>query len=324
MFGRRKREEEAAAEAAREAERRALFARLAQRPEHICPFLGLASERTEYVEGISDEHRCFAFGDPAPISAEQQTRVCQERGYGNCPRYLRGVLVIPTEELEALRRPHAPLPEPVAAAAPAPADERRRRSPVLLVLLLALLVGGGGAAAFFALNRDPGVALGSPTPTATATSRPTPSPSPSPDATPAPTVTATPAATSTPTPAGTGDGTPTPEPTPTAGDSFAFYEVSVGPEGYTLYTLDGNGDVSGTREASFGNFSFAEVEPVEGADGDVFWVTQAGGLAGWAYTWPDSGDFRIRAVFRTSGGERRSVYLEDEELTEFPEATPAP
>ena len=111
MFGRRKREEEAAAEAAREAERRALFAKLAKRPEHICPFLGLASERTEYVEGISDEHRCFAFGDPAPISAEQQTRVCQERGYGNCPRYLRGVLVIPTEELEALRRPRAPMPE---------------------------------------------------------------------------------------------------------------------------------------------------------------------------------------------------------------------
>ena len=64
-------------------------------------------DRTGYVDGVSDEHRCFAFGDPAPLSAEQQTRVCQERGYGNCPRYLRGVLVIPTEELEALRRPRA-------------------------------------------------------------------------------------------------------------------------------------------------------------------------------------------------------------------------
>ena len=92
---------------------------------------------------ISDDHRCYAFGDPAPLSAEQQTRVCQERGYGNCPRYLRGVLVIPTEELEALRRPRAPLAEPPrparrpagaaasprrAAAAPAaPAARRRRR-----------------------------------------------------------------------------------------------------------------------------------------------------------------------------------------------------
>ena len=126
MFGRRKREEEAAAEAVREAERRALFAKLAERPEHICPFLGLVDERAGYVEGVSDDHRCYAFGDPAPLSAEQQTRVCQERGYGNCPRYLRGVLVIPTEELEALRRPRAPLPEPVAAP-PAPPRHRRRR-----------------------------------------------------------------------------------------------------------------------------------------------------------------------------------------------------
>ena len=127
MFGRRKREEAAATEAAREAERHALFSRLAERPEHICPFLGLQADRTGYVEGVSDDHRCFAFGDPAPISAEQQTRVCQERGYGNCPRYLRGVLVIPTEELEALRRPRVavePPPPPIAVAEP----RRRRRA----------------------------------------------------------------------------------------------------------------------------------------------------------------------------------------------------
>ena len=311
MFGRRKREEEAAAEAARESERRALFAKLAERPENICPFLGLASERTEYVDGISDEHRCFAFGDPAPLSAEQQTRVCQERGYGNCPRYLRGVLVIPTEELEALRRPHAPLPEAAAVATP-PAEERRRRSPILVVLLLVLLLGGGGAAAFFALNQDGGVAVGSPTPSAE------PTPAPTAELTPSPT------AASTPTPAATDRGTPTPEPTPTAGDAFAFYEVSVGPEEFSLYALDGDGAVSGTREISFENFSFAEADPVIGADGSVYWVTQNGDLAGWAYTYPASGDFRIRAVFLTPEGERRSVYLEDEELTVFPESTPAP
>src|SRR3990170_1680431 len=149
VFGRRKREEEAAAEAAREAERHALFARLAERPEHICPFLGLADDRAGYVEGVSDDHRCYAFGDPAPLSAEQQTRVCQERGYGNCPRYLRGVLVIPTEELEALRQRRAPLPEPVPAPAVA-AGARRRGSPILLlVAALVLLVGGAGAFLLF-------------------------------------------------------------------------------------------------------------------------------------------------------------------------------
>src|ERR687895_1285693 len=149
VFGRRKREE-AAAEAARESQRRALFEKLAERPENICPFLGLAGERTGYVDGVSDEHRCYAFGDPAPLSAEQQTRVCQQRGYGNCPRYLRGVLVIPTEELEALRRPRAaseapppPMPPPVAAR-----DEGRRRVPLLALLLLLLLVGAGGAGAY--------------------------------------------------------------------------------------------------------------------------------------------------------------------------------
>jgi hypothetical protein len=317
VFGRRKREEEAA-EAAREAERRALFARLAERPEHICPFLGLASERTEYVDGISDEHRCFAFGDPAPLSAEQQTRVCQERGYGNCPRYLRGVLVIPTEELEALRRPRAPIAEPPPPP-PAPADEPRRRSPILLVVLLLLLVGAGGAGALFLLGEDPGTAVvpsPTPSPTPIATASPTPEPTPGP--------TATPEATPEPTPAGTGPATPTPEPTPTAGDTFAFYEVSVGAEGYILFRLDGDGDVADSREASFGNFSFAEAEPVEAANGDVYWVTQAGGLEGWAYTYPDSGDFRIRAVFLTADGERRSVYLDEDELTEFPEETPAP
>jgi hypothetical protein len=313
VFGRRKREEEAAAEAAREAERRALFPRLAERPEHICPFLGLASERTAYVEGISDEHRCFAFGDPAPISAEQQTRVCQERGYGNCPRYLRGVLVIPTEELEALRRPQAPLAE---APPPPPRAERRRRVPAALFLLLFLLVGAGGFGAFLLFGGDDGIAVASPTPTSTPTEAPTPSPEP----TPAPTAIASP----TPTPLVTPGVTPSPEPTPTAGDTFSAYEVSVAPEGYTLYALDAGGNVVGTRGASFAGFSFAPVEPVQAANGDVYWVTLDGGLEGWAYTYPDSGAFRIRAVFLSPGGERRSVYLDEEDLTEFPETTPAP
>lgn len=315
MFGRRKREEAAAAEAAREAERRALFAKLAQRPEHICPFLGLEGDRTEYVEGVSDEHRCFAFGDPAPLSAEQQTRVCQERGYGNCPRYLRGVLVIPTEELEALRRPR-PAEAPAPAPVPEPEPDRRRRGagPLVLVALLLLLAGGGAAGAVFLLNGQ-GVAATSPSPTASA--------APSVAASLAPT--AAPSVASTPTPEPTdGLATPTPEPTPTAGDAFAFYEVSVGPAEFTLYDLDAGGAIVGSRITSFAGYSFAEAEPVEAADGAVHWVTLDGDLAGWSYTYPDSGEFRIRAVFLNGAGERRSVYLEQEQLTEVPEETPAP
>ena len=245
MFGRRRREEAAAAEAAREAERHALFAKLAERPEHICPFLGLDGDRTGYVEGVSDEHRCFAFGDPAPISAEQQTRVCQERGYGNCPRYLRGVLVIPTEELEALRRPRAPvepLPPPPPPA-PEPEGRGRRGAPVLL-LLLALLLVGGGAGAFLLFGDSNGIASTSPTPSAT--SEPTIAP---PSTTPPSGAPSEPAPTAS-APDASALATPTPEPTPEVGDAFAFYEVSVAPEEYRLFQLDSDGErvVAGVPE----------------------------------------------------------------------------
>ena len=313
MFGRRKREEAAAAEAARESERHALFAKLAERPEHICPFLGLEGDRTEYVEGVSEDHRCYAFGDPATLSAEQQTRVCQERGYGNCPRYLRGVLVIPTEELEALRRPRAPMAE-TAPLPPPPPERRRRRGGIVLAVLLLLLLVGGGAGAWVLLGGGLGpVADVSPTPFASLEASGLPSALPSVPATVAPSGPAS------------APPTPTLEPTPTAGDEFAFYVVSLGPgERYTLFALNEVREVINTLETSFPGFSFARVEFVEATDGDVHWVTREGGLTGWSYTYPASGDFRIRAVFLSSDGERRSTFLEEEELTQLPEATPAP
>ncbi len=309
MFGRGKREKAAAEEAAREAERRAVFARLAERPEHVCPFLGLADERTGYVEGVSDEHRCYAFGDPAPLSAEQQTRVCQQRGYGNCPRYLRGVLVIPTEELEALRQRRVPRAE---VAAPPPAERRRLAWPLLLVPALILLVAGAGA---YLLTDGFGTAV-VPSPSTSATAAP--SAMPSATATPEP----TPSAASTAS--ASAQATPTPEPTPEIGDQFAFYEVSVGPGGFTLYEVDSGGEVTGTQSTSFAGFSFARVEPVRGDDGETYWETVDGDLSGWSYRHPDSGDFRIRAVFLNPAGERRSEFLPESELTTFPEATPAP
>jgi hypothetical protein len=151
VFGRRNKKVEE--EAAREAERRALFAELAKRPDTICPFLGMVDERTKFHRGVSGEHRCYAFGDPAELSAEQQTKVCLQRGYGNCPRYLRGVLVIPTEELEALRRPAPNVPRP-AAVAPAmpvapPARARRGRGVLALVSGLVLAVAAGGGVVWY-------------------------------------------------------------------------------------------------------------------------------------------------------------------------------
>lgn len=317
MFGGRRRRAAAAAEAADEALRRALFAQLAQRPANICPFLGLAYERTGYVDGPSIEHRCFAFGDPAPLSSEQQTRVCQEKGYGQCPRYLRGLLVTPTEELQALRNPQAamaafpppPPPRPVPVAVPPRRRRRRILAAVLLVLLLLVVLGAAGAA--YLLLRGDGFAI-APTPTA----------QPSPTAVPTATVAPTP--TRTESPSGTALASPTPEPTPSAGDRFAFYEVSVGPGSNLLFEIDDDGNVGDQRRATFDGFSFARVVPIEGTDGEVYWRTEDGGLAGLAYLYPESNDFRIRAVFIDEDGSRRSVYLEEDDLARFPEATPAP
>jgi hypothetical protein len=231
------------------------------------------------------------------------------------------VLVIPTEELEALRRPRpAMVPVPPAPQPAAPARRRRRRTPVLLLLLLLLLVGGGAAGAFVFLGGLDPVAVATPSPSASLaptvvpTVGPTPSPSP----------TLEPTAEPTPTVVPTGPATPSAEPTPSAGDTFAFYEVSVGPEAYTLFELSDDGSVGATRDASFGGFSFARVSPIEGTDGEVYWRTEDGALTGFGYRFPDSGDFRIRAVFLSGGGVRRSAYLEEGELSTFPEATPAP
>ena len=302
MFGRRRREE-AAAEAAREAERRDLFARLAERPENICPFLGLADERTGFVDGVSEQHRCYAFGDPAPLSAEQQTRVCQERGYGNCPRYLRGVLVIPTEELEALRRPR-PMPERPPPPPIALAPQRRRRAALLPLLLLLAVVGGGAAAgyAIFGSGLLDGVAVSSATPSAEPTVAP-PSIEPSSSAAPS----SAPASGSTAP-------SPTPDPTPTLADVFDHYEVSVSAGDYTLYAVASDGALAASRDATFSRNSQAMVERIVASSGLRHWRTVEGEYAGLSYIYPESGDFRIRAVYRRPDGARSSTLLPEDEL----------
>lgn len=292
MFGRRK-QEAAKAEAARENERRALFEKLAQRPETVCPFLGLADDRVGYSPTTTDEHRCYAFGDPAPLSSEQQQRVCLQRGYGNCPRYLRGVLVIPTDELEALRHPR-PMPAPPP---PEPEPERRRRFPVALagVLVLLLLLAGGGVG--YLLTRPAsGIAGGSsPTPTATA----------SPSASVSASVQASASASRSTIP------TPSPEPTPSAGDTFDHFEVAVAPGAYTIVRLDSRGNEVETRSAAFDGYSFANVSEVTSPVHS--WLIETGDYAGYSYVEDRSGPFRIRKVYLSPSGERRSVYIPDNE-----------
>jgi hypothetical protein len=306
LFGRRKRESREEAE--RERGRRALFEELAKRPDTICPFLGLASSQIEYHTEVTREHRCYAFGEPAELSAEQQERVCLGRGYGNCPRYLRGVLVIPTEELEALRRPLPPIRPPAPPEPPAPSQGPRRggggRLPLLIGLVLLIAAGATTGAILFL--RGPGTTV-DPTPTPSPSSRPSPSvsviPSASPQPTPEPSL-------QTPFPE-----TPLPDPTPLpSGDTFIGYEVTVLEGRNTIFEVDAQGTVVDERLATFSRFSRAPVERIEAPNGLLHWRTSEGEFTGLSYIHGDSGAFLIREVYQGSDGQLRYIILPDADI----------
>jgi hypothetical protein len=297
LFGRKRKQEEAAAEASREADRHALFAQLATRPDDICPFLGLADDRVGFRDEANPEHRCYAFGDPAPLSGDQQTKVCLDRGYGNCPRYLRGVLVIPTEELEALRRP-APPRAPAPATPPPPPPRRRRPVAAWLIgLLLFVLVAGSAGAVFLAGGLGP--IAGNPTPTPSPSAQP-----PSTEPTVEPTTTGTPAP---PT------ASPTPELTPAPSDAFVGYEVEVAPGEYTLFDVNDAGDVVASLPGEFDGQSRAGVERIEAPNGLLHWRTIGGGYDGRSYIRDRSGPFLIREVYEGGDGSLRYIRLGPEE-----------
>jgi hypothetical protein len=305
LFGRKNRDREGREAAEREQSRRALFEELAKRPANICPFLGLASSQTEYHEGFTREHRCYAFGDPVELSEEQQERVCLGRGYGNCPRYLRGVLVIPTEELEALRRPLPPVRPPVpldALAPPAEPARRSRRRVLLLMGLVVLLAAVGTAGAIYYFN-GPGVA-------ARETPTPQPSVSSQPSATSVPTATQEPSPTPVATPF---PETPVPDPTPLPGDTFLGYEVTVLAGENTLFEIDDAGNILNSQVAHYDRFSKAPVDKVEAPNGLLHWRTSAGFFTGLSYIKDRSGPFLIRAVYQGTDGQKRYIVLKAEE-----------
>ena len=277
---------------AAEAERQALFEKLAQRPETVCPFLGLAAARSEYEPQATDEHRCYAFGEPEPVSGEQQRNVCLQRGYANCPRYLRGVLVIPTDELEALRRPQqrVPPPPPPPVATAGSGDGGRRR--IVLVLLLLLLLVGGGAGAWWFLAGPGGIAQ-----------NPTPTPEPSL----APTVAPSESAIESASPRAT------PDPTPAPGDEFIGWEVTVAPGTNQIFRVNDAGDVVDQNRVFFDAVSQAPVDRLV-ADNDLLhWRVLEGEVSGWSYIRGESGIFRIREVYvGPDGSLRYAVVPEDE------------
>lgn len=308
MFGRRNRESREAAN--RELSRRALFEELAKRPANICPFLGLASSQTEYHDGFTREHRCYAFGDPVELSQEQQERVCIGRGYGNCPRYLRGVLVIPTDELEALRRPLPPVQPPSPPVTPPSAASRgggggRRRGVAVLVGAVMLLAVAGAVGALLVFN--PGIGLG-PTPT------PSPSASPPPSATASASPSVGPTATPEPSNQTPFPETPKPDPTPQPGDTFQGYEVTVLEGENTLFEVDAAGNILNSEVAHFSRFSRAPVDRIVADNGLLHWRTSDGFFTGLSYIRGQSGAFLIREVYEGADGQKRYIILDNEDV----------
>jgi hypothetical protein len=302
VFGRKKQQQD---EAAREAERHALFEQLAKRPDTICPFLGLESARTEYRDRVSDGHRCYAFGEPAELSAEQQQKVCLQRGYGNCPRYLRGVLVIPTEELEALRHPKPAPPPPAPPPVPAAASGGGGRRGLVVALLL-LVVAGGGGAAFLALNGSGGgVAQETPTPVSSPSVAPSGS-LPAESATAGPTSTAQATATPQPTPVvlPSIDPSTSAYPTPGPNDTPTGFIVVVEEGQYPVVRMEPDGTITGEATATFADISGAPVGRID-VGGVLYWRTLAGEYLGLAYSRALSSAFVIYETYQTADGEAR-------------------
>ena len=188
----------------------------------ICPFLRAvdATDRLGApVETPDVANRCAALRDAVPQSLRQQELVCLSSGHVNCPRYLRGAVVV------------ADTPEPVVSPG-------RSMSPAILASLLALVLSASASVAFVMARG--GLELAAALPTATplasvaalaqasaspipttastpmvtpeASASATPAPTRSP-ATPSPSPAPTPSQTAPPTPKATARATPRPEPT---------------------------------------------------------------------------------------------------------------
>ena len=166
----------------------------------VCPFFRRELDGVLLVPRLEpdDENRCVAIGAPRPQASRQQELVCLRDAHADCPRYLKGTLVV--SEDPPPRRPVA-VPRATLAA--------------LLVLVLSAGISFG-----FVVQRggiDLPVVEGGATPTALAAVA-TPAPSIAATAAPTaaqPTVAPTPIATASPTPTPVPTPTPSPTPSPT-------------------------------------------------------------------------------------------------------------
>jgi len=170
----------------------------------ICPFLRAAADGGGLmppIEAPDPANRCAALRDTVPQSLRQQELVCLASGHINCPRYLRGAVVV------------AEVPAPVVRTASS------LTTPVL-VSFLALILAASASVAFVLARGGlelaaaaPSAPRGSVTEVAAASASPTSSAAPS--------VTAPPSAAATPAPTASPTQLPSPSPTPSPSPSPA-------------------------------------------------------------------------------------------------------
>lgn len=185
----------------------------------ICPFFRREVDGKLFapIEEPDEDNRCAAIGAARPQSTRQQELVCLTSAHADCPRYLRGALL---------------LAEPPARRTPA-----MPRATVAALLILVLSAGisfgfvvqrggidlpvttGGSTASPIAQLESSGPTGVIETPTPPPSVAPTSAPSE--QATPPPTPEPTPQPTPEPTPAPTVPPTPTPQPT---SDRYALLE----------------------------------------------------------------------------------------------------
>ncbi len=195
----------------------------------VCPFLraSIDGRIVAPIEAPDPSNRCAALRQAVPQSLRQQELVCLTSGHVDCPRYLRGALVI-AEPVRPVREPSAFTPAILASLA-------------ILVLAfsasVAFVLARGGlelqALASVGPSASPGalaIASSSAAAVPTATPAPTDSPVVSPSDSPLP------SASPSESPSSSPSAPPTPSPTPRS-DRFALLTKCSNRPNCWIYTV---------------------------------------------------------------------------------------